>query len=71
MCPYRSDAEWLDIKENDPPDWQAAIAFEVDVQKVDANLFLHRSGVPLAEANLNANQTDLFAEQCASGMCFT
>jgi hypothetical protein len=71
MCPYRSDAEWLDIKENDPSDWRAAITFETDVQKVDANLYLHRSGVPLADANLNAGQTDLFAEQCASGMCFT
>jgi hypothetical protein len=70
MCPYRSDAEWLHLKRTDPADFDAAVALENQVRAVDPNMYLHRSGVPLSQATLGENQSDLFG-QCDSGACFT
>lgn len=71
MCPYRTDREWLHLMQTDPKDFERAIEDEKEIRAVDPSLYLHRSGRPLAEVDFNANQTDLFADQCASGMCFT
>jgi hypothetical protein len=70
MCPYRSDAEWLHLKRTDPQDFEAAVALERDVRKIDPALFLHRSCKPLDSAELGEAQGDLL-DQCGSGMCFT
>lgn len=71
MCPYRVDAEWRNLKATDPADFDAAIAFEAQMQAVDPTLYLHRSGRPIAQVNFNESQGDMLGDGCASGMCFT
>lgn len=69
MCPYRSDTEWRQLRDSDPEDFTRAVELERDVQRIDPDLYLHRSAVTLDRANFGDAQTDLF--ECASGMCFT
>ena len=70
MCPYRSDAEWLHLKDTDPGDFEAAVELERIIQMTDPKLHFHRSGRRLAEADFNEDQIDML-DECASGMCFT
>jgi hypothetical protein len=71
MCPYRTNAEWRHLKNSDPQDFAAAVAFDADLRSVDPTLYLHRSGVPLSDAEIGGAQGDLLDMGCASGMCFT
>lgn len=70
MCPYQGDTEWKDTKATDFGDFLMARDLERTIQQVDPNLYFHRSGVPLDEADFNESQGDLL-DQCGSGMCFT
>jgi hypothetical protein len=71
MCPYRSDDEWRHLKATDPEDFERAVEVEREVQAVDDQLYLHRSGTALASVDFSQDTGDLFADQCGSGMCFT
>jgi len=78
-CPFHSDGEWKRIKEEEPKAWAQAVAFEkwlhnkhdqgVKIAGLRGKPFLHKSKVPLEEADFN-NQPDLFAfdNECA-GVC--
>ena len=79
FCPYHSNKEWRNLKNNDPKGFQQAIEFEEDLQKsnsiADKGLrgipFLHRSCVPLKDADFNdhdPNQMWLWGNEC-EGMC--
>jgi 3'-phosphoadenosine 5'-phosphosulfate sulfotransferase (PAPS reductase)/FAD synthetase len=70
MCPYRSDQEWLHLKETAFVDFLSASRLEKEIQARDSKMFLHKSCRPIDEVRLNS-QPDLFAKPCASGMCFT
>ena len=67
-CPYKSNREWLRLKNNDPEGWARAVEIDEGMRtegtvlnrKTDANLYLHRSCKPLAEAPLDENQLELF-----------
>lgn len=66
FCPYRTNAEWRHLRDTDPEGW--AVALEAD-QRADG--FVHRSCVPLAEADLSPStdgQPSLFGEEC-EGLC--
>lgn len=77
-CPYQSDAQWRDKRENRPDEWAKAVAFDRAVRSpalvklYGAKGYLHRSGVPLEEADLSTEedrgQLNLFAHEC-EGMC--
>ena len=69
MCPHRNDVEWKRLRDDYPGDWDRAVELEEDVRKKDEHIFLHLSRVPLADADLNDDQRDLFGE-CDSGFCF-
>lgn len=71
MCPYRTDAEWRHLLSTDPDDFDLAIALDDQLRETDPTLYLHRSGKPLREVQFSTNQTDMLADTCASGMCFT
>jgi hypothetical protein len=72
MCPQHSDAEWRDIRDNKPGDWQQAIKFEREIRVRDPHAFLHKDAVPLDQVQLTDAQGDLFdGGGCASGHCFT
>ena len=46
------------------------MALEAELRQRDAGLFLHRGGVPLAEATLGDGETDEVGLPCQSGFCF-
>jgi hypothetical protein len=75
MCPNQSDAEWRDLKENWPKEFQQAVELENELRKRDANIFLHESRTPLSEVDFYAQQNfddEMFNNKpCSSGMCFT
>lgn len=73
-CPYRSDAQWRELREAWPEDWARAVALEADLREWDSGVYLHRSGVPLGEALLDECQAGSIATgkpPCTSGQCWT
>ena len=76
FCPYRSDREWLLMKQNDPESWQKAIAMDRALRVegsywtgVREKLYLHRSLTPLEMVDFNP-QSDLgFVLECSTGVC--
>jgi len=71
MCPYRTDQEWLHLKETDQADFQRAATLESELQKRDPHVYFHDSCEPLEAVSFNEEQGDLFNSPCESGMCFT
>ena len=78
FCPFHSDGEWADVRQNDPDGWQTAL--QVDelirdgVRGRPERLYLHGSLKPLAEVDLRTDaergQLDLWGNEC-SGYCHT
>ncbi|MHC0055521.1 hypothetical protein [Actibacterium sp. D379-3] len=75
-CPYHSDSLWRQMREEDPDAWDDAVVIDRMIRTGFRNLrdevFLHRSCLPLDEADLDTladkGQLDLFADEC-EGMC--
>ncbi|QIQ22134.1 hypothetical protein [Zophobihabitans entericus] len=72
MCPNRSDAEWLWMKDNVPEDFKKACEHEKELQQDFPHLWLTRYGVPLDKAPFLSqdNMTNL-TQFCDTGMCFS
>ena len=71
FCPYHSDKNWKDIKDNHPKEWQQCV--EVDHAIRDSSkrglkdkMYLHRSLIPLERIEF-ADQQELF--MCEEGFC--
>lgn len=84
MCPFISDAEWLDIRDNYPEDFQKAIEVETKLRQKE-DVFVFWSGILLSDIqniptpDFNATVTELRRksksrmdklEVCDSGYCF-
>lgn len=73
-CPYHNNRQWKTMKEQEPLEFQDACDFDQDIRTTRVALknpvFLHRSLVPLAEANIGENQPDLWGNEC-KGFCGT
>jgi hypothetical protein len=83
-CPFHSDHEWRRIRDTDPDAWQDAIDFDKEIRRLrevqpDSQIgglkavpFLHKSCVPLDEADLRTEedhgQINMFDMEC-EGMC--
>lgn len=76
-CPYHSDAQWREIRDNDPEAWADAI--QVDnamrqngpVRGMKQLEYMHRSCVPLWQADLSSAEDHgqiSFLDEC-DGMC--
>jgi len=72
MCPFKSNAEWRHLRDTAPEDWSRALAFDAEIRGRDGHAFIHRSGTPLAAADLGdaAHQAQGDLWECASGYCF-
>jgi hypothetical protein len=73
MCPNQRDQEWLEMIENRPTEFQAAVALDIKVRERDPHAWLHKSCKPLGEIDFTAppEQSELFdARPCDSGVCF-
>jgi len=78
FCPYKSNEQWRWLKDNDPEGWARAIEIDealrngaVAARGMKGRQFVHRSCVPLEEADLGAGSNPgqlSFALECA-GMC--
>ena len=81
QCPYRSDAEWLEMKEIFPDDFEQACIYDEllrDQRKSGLNrpAYVHRSLIPLREVNFVPKNGktplvtlwDSFTDEC-EGMC--
>ena len=73
MCPHRNDAEWRRLRDDYPDDWAKAVALEASMQardERDGGIYLHRDRAPLADVNIDGDETlDVF-DECDSGFCF-
>jgi len=66
FCPYRSNAEWRDLRDNDPAGWSRAVAVDdamraadrIRNRRLDQSLYVHRSCVPLAAADIDTPEPD-------------
>ncbi len=79
FCPFRSAAEWRDLKES-PQDWADAVDFDEEARqrrdsdstKVKSLVFVHRSLVPLATVDVrndvDRGQLLLWQDEC-TGLC--
>lgn len=76
ICPYRSNDEWQDLKENYPNEFNQAVKFDDAIRNVakDKKIknYLHNSLIPLKEINFKTipkpYQGSLFDDEC-QGMC--
>lgn len=82
FCPYRSDAEWVRLRDEDPQGFARAVdidrAIRLDTSAcsrgMKAKQFIHRSCIPLDEVEFvpkppdNRRRIDWFEIEC-SGMC--
>jgi len=78
-CPFKSRDEWRLVRENEE-DWKDVIEIDNHIRtqefrdktKLRSQLFLHKSGVPLEDADLRTpeeyGQFSLFNQEC-EGMC--
>jgi hypothetical protein len=75
-CPFHSDAMWRRLRDHDRAAWSDAVEIDRSIRSglrgIRGEVFLHRSAVPLDEADLTTaedlGQLDLFANEC-EGMC--
>jgi hypothetical protein len=73
MCPYRGNAQWKRLRDHYPDDFARAVALDYKLRETDADAFVHRSGVPLDQAKIDADGSDqvgLFGDDCDSGYCY-
>lgn len=79
FCPFHSDDEWLNLKNNSPKEFQGAVDFERALTEAHKNQevllgtpFLHNSCVPLDEVKFKGDegrkQISLFGNEC-EGLC--
>ena len=82
ICPYRSNAHWLEMREHEPESYEEAVRFDRWMRKTTTNPvrkvlsgtpYLHNSRRPLASAiadiaDGNTTGEDLFEEEC-EGHC--
>ena len=81
FCPFREDAEWIDMRDNDPESFADACLVDLSVRRpgariakgMNAQFFVHRSLKPLGEVAFIPNDKQAafeygFANEC-EGMC--
>ena len=82
ICPYRSDANWLELKQEEPESYEEAVRFDQWMRKTKRNPvrkvlesvpYLHRSRRPLATVvglreHEELHDDDFFGEEC-EGHC--
>lgn len=75
-CPFHDNGRWRSMRDNDPEAWADAVEVDLALRKgvrgIRGEVYLHRSCVPLNEADLSTladhGQLDLWPSEC-EGMC--
>lgn len=73
-CPFRSNGEWVELKNRSPREFDAAVKFDKQIRNCGGQrgkVYLHRLAVPLEEAVEITEDTDQgeFWNQECEGMC--
>jgi hypothetical protein len=77
-CPFRSNREWRELRDNDPKGWQRAIFIDASLRVpgaicnrgLDQSLYVHRSCLPLSIAPIDEDdRPGLGFEIECEGMC--
>lgn len=69
-CPYRSDAEWREMRRLHPEDWKRAVEFDAAIRVAGGmrgDTYTHRKLKPLDEA-IGGDEPSLWGEEC-HGIC--
>jgi hypothetical protein len=72
MCPHRTNAEWRYIRDAFPDQWKEAIEIDEEIRAADeqGGVYLHKSRLPLSEADIEIDDSKEQGRQCALGFCF-
>jgi len=71
MCPNQSAFDWRRLKRRSNVEFEKACQLEQEIQSIDDDMYLHRLGIPLAQAVEQSEvQKDMF-DNCDSGYCMT
>ena len=79
-CPYKSDAQWRDMKNNDPVAWIDVVGFDQALREGDrhafgqkAPVYVHQSLKPLDEVDFrdatDHGQMEMFSAEECEGFC--
>lgn len=71
-CPHLNNAEWREIRDDDPDDFAQAIALDATIRAADTQggVYLHASRLPLAQADIDTEAAPLPLLEC-SHSCWT
>ena len=68
MCPYYTNKEWVNLRDNNPVEWNKAMDYDEKIRnlKPERQNFLHADLVPLREAKIDSKekQFSLFKTTC-------
>lgn len=70
MCPNQQNAEWREMRENDPADFERACEMDEHIRTVDPHGWVHKDRVPLRMADLGEPDPPGLFGGCSSGMCY-
>ena len=72
MCPHKRNAEWREIRDNHPEEWDKAKGIDREIREADeqGGVFLHKDRVPLGDADIDVEEAPEAIRQCSLGMCF-
>lgn len=69
-CPNQPNAEWRDLRDNSPAEFEDACRLEDELREEDPGVYFHESRVPLRQADLDAPDRKEPSRQCTLGICF-
>ena len=72
MCPYRSDREWLEMKEDKPHEFAEAVEFDYRVRDMQpVKNYVSRHAIPLDKVDFNKgmNQDKELVDIECEGYC--
>ncbi len=75
-CPYHTDAEWTEMRRDDPASWEDAVFVDKALRatepakRFDGEMYLHNSRMPLEDVafSVGGETSAAFGEVC-EGMC--
>lgn len=75
MCPQKSNAEWIELKNNSPEQWAQAVALDAELREESIEdgkgpIYLHYNRKPLPIAIAEA-EDNAIPRRCESEGCFT
>ena len=71
MCPHRDDATWREMKNNEPADFDKAVALEEEIRRGPwGDIWLHKSRRPLDEVKFSSPERLPLLDLCGDA-CWT